>query len=150
MKVRKSFPPAHPNPWNPERGETRKYCSLEPAAVQFFFSGRITGHRQKKKKRSNGAASDSGSLLGWSSLGFGLAVRVRQPRGVAESYGLLRNREREILQLLTKGKTNKAVATMLTISLYTVEAHRSHILQKPNLHNSAELVLFAVGKGVIS
>ena len=77
-------------------------------------------------------------------------VRVLKQRGVVDSYELLTNREREILQLLTEGKTNKAVATMLNISLYTVETHRSHILQKLNLHNSAELVLYAVRKGIIS
>jgi two-component system response regulator NreC len=77
-------------------------------------------------------------------------IRVLKQRGVVDSYDLLTNREREILQLLTEGKTNKAVATMLNISLYTVETHRSHILQKLNLHNSAELVLYAVRKGIIS
>ena len=77
-------------------------------------------------------------------------VRVLKQRGAADSYELLTSREREILQLLTEGKTNKAVATMLNISLYTVETHRSHILQKLNLHNSAELVLYAVRKGIIS
>jgi two-component system, NarL family, response regulator NreC len=77
-------------------------------------------------------------------------IRVLKQRGVVDSYELLTNREREILQLLTEGKTNKAVATMLNISLYTVETHRSHILQKLNLHNSAELVLYAVRKGIIS
>jgi two-component system, NarL family, response regulator NreC len=77
-------------------------------------------------------------------------VRVMKQRGAVDSYDLLTNREREILQLLTEGKTNKAVATMLNISLYTVETHRSHILQKLNLHNSAELVLYAVHKGIIS
>jgi two-component system, NarL family, response regulator NreC len=77
-------------------------------------------------------------------------VRVLKQRGEVDSYELLTNREREILQLLTEGKTNKAVATFLNISLYTVEAHRSHILQKLNLHNSAELVLYAVRKGIIS
>jgi two-component system response regulator NreC len=77
-------------------------------------------------------------------------VRVLKQRGAVDSYELLTNREREILQLLTEGKTNKAVAAMLNISLYTVEAHRSHILQKLNLHNSAELVLYAVRKGIIS
>jgi two-component system, NarL family, response regulator NreC len=77
-------------------------------------------------------------------------IRVLKKRGVVDSYELLTNREREILQLLTEGKTNKAVATMLNISLYTVETHRSHILQKLNLHNSAELVLYAVRKGIIS
>lgn len=77
-------------------------------------------------------------------------VRVLKQRGEVDSYELLTSREREILQLLTEGKTNKAVATDLNISLYTVEAHRSHILQKLNLHNSAELVLYAVRKGIIS
>jgi two-component system response regulator NreC len=77
-------------------------------------------------------------------------VRVLKQRGTVDSYELLTNREREILQLLTEGKTNKAVATMLNISLYTVETHRNHILQKLNLHNSAELVLYAVRKGIIS
>jgi two-component system response regulator NreC len=77
-------------------------------------------------------------------------VRVLKQRGEVDSYELLTSREREILQLLTEGKTNKAVATELNISLYTVEAHRSHILQKLNLHNSAELVLYAVRKGIIS
>jgi two-component system response regulator NreC len=77
-------------------------------------------------------------------------IRVLKQRGAVDSYDLLTNREREILQLLTEGKTNKAVATMLNISLYTVETHRSHILQKLNLHNSAELVLYAVRKGIIS
>jgi DNA-binding NarL/FixJ family response regulator len=63
---------------------------------------------------------------------------------------LLTSREREILQLLAEGKANKEVATDLNISTYTVETHRSHILQKLNLHNSAELVLYAVRKGIIS
>ena len=77
-------------------------------------------------------------------------VRVLKQRGAADSYELLTSREREILQLLTEGKTNKAVATVLNISLYTVETHRSHIRQKLNLHNSAELVLYAGRKGIIS
>jgi DNA-binding NarL/FixJ family response regulator len=76
-------------------------------------------------------------------------VRVLKQTGAVDSYELLTSREREILQLLTEGKTNKAVATVLNISLYTVETHRSHILQKLNLHNSAELVLYAVRKGII-
>jgi DNA-binding NarL/FixJ family response regulator len=77
-------------------------------------------------------------------------VRVLKEKGEVDSYELLTSREREILQLLTEGKTNKAVATLLNISPHTVEAHRSHILQKLNLHNSAELVLYAVRKGIIS
>jgi len=77
-------------------------------------------------------------------------VRVLKQKGTADTYDLLTSREREILQLLAEGKTNKEVATALNISPYTVETHRSHILQKLNLHNSAELVLYAVRKGIIS
>jgi two-component system response regulator NreC len=77
-------------------------------------------------------------------------VRVLKQKGAVDSYDLLTSREQEILQLLAEGKANKEVATDLNISLYTVETHRSHILQKLNLHNSAELVLYAVRKGIIS
>ncbi|MEO8658803.1 MAG: response regulator transcription factor [Bryobacteraceae bacterium] len=71
-------------------------------------------------------------------------------RGVEDSYELLTTREREILQLLAEGKNNKEVAGLLNLSLYTVETHRSNIFQKLNLHSSAELILYAVRKGVIS
>ena len=77
-------------------------------------------------------------------------VRVLKQRGAVDTYDLLTVREREILQLLAEGKANKEVATDLNISTYTVETHRSHILQKLSLHNSAELVLYAVRKGIIS
>jgi two-component system response regulator NreC len=77
-------------------------------------------------------------------------VRVLKQKGAVDSYDLLTTREREILQLLAEGKANKEVATTLNISPYTVETHRSHILQKLNLHNPADLVLYAVRKGIIS
>ena len=62
----------------------------------------------------------------------------------------LTSREREIVQLLAEGKGNKEVATLLHLSLYTVETHRSNIFQKLNLHSTAELILYAIRKGVIS
>jgi two-component system response regulator NreC len=77
-------------------------------------------------------------------------VRVLKQKGAVDTYDLLTSREREILQLLAEGKANKEIATDLNISTYTVETHRSHILQKLSLHNSAELVLYAVRKGIIS
>jgi len=77
-------------------------------------------------------------------------IRVLKQKGAVDTYDLLTSREREILQLLAEGKTNKEVSTTLNISPYTVETHRGHILQKLNLHNSAELVLYAVRKGIIS
>jgi two-component system response regulator NreC len=77
-------------------------------------------------------------------------VRQMQQRAVEDSYDLLTTREREILQLFAEGKNNKDVANILNLSLYTVETHRSNIFQKLNLHSSAELILYAVRKGVIS
>ncbi len=77
-------------------------------------------------------------------------MRQMQEREVEDSYELLTTREREILQLLAEGKTNKEVATILNLSLYTVETHRSNMLQKLNLHSVPELILYAVRKGVIS
>jgi len=77
-------------------------------------------------------------------------MRQLESRGAEDSYELLTNREREILQLLAEGRTNKEVANMLNLSLYTVETHRTHILQKLNLHSVPELILYAVRKGIIA
>jgi two-component system response regulator NreC len=77
-------------------------------------------------------------------------IRVLKQKGAVDSYDLLTSREREILQLLAEGKANKEVSTDLNISPYTVETHRSHIMEKLNLHNPAELILYAVRKGIIS
>jgi two-component system response regulator NreC len=70
--------------------------------------------------------------------------------GAEDSYELLTPREREVLQLVAEGKSNKEVANLLILSLYTVETHRTHILQKLNLHSVPELILYAVRKGIIS
>jgi two-component system response regulator NreC len=77
-------------------------------------------------------------------------MRQMREKDVEDSYELLTTREREILQLLAEGKSNKDVASLLHLSLYTVETHRSNIFQKLNLHSSAELILYAIRKGVIS
>jgi two-component system, NarL family, response regulator NreC len=77
-------------------------------------------------------------------------MRELQERQIEDSYELLTTREREVLQLLAEGKSNKEVAAVLNLSLYTVETHRGNILQKLNLHSGAELILYAIRKGVIS
>jgi len=77
-------------------------------------------------------------------------VRQLQDKDIEDSYDLLTLRERELLQLIAEGKSNKEVANMLNLSLYTVETHRSNILNKLNLHSVPELILYAVRKGVIS
>ena len=71
-------------------------------------------------------------------------------RGVEDSYDLLSTREKEILQLLASGKTNREIAELLFISVATVETHRNNVFQKLHLHNLAELILYAVRKGLIS
>jgi len=77
-------------------------------------------------------------------------VRQMQELKLEDSYDLLTTREREILQLLAEGKNNKEVASLLNLSLHTVETHRSNIFQKLNLHSGAELILYAIRKGVIT
>lgn len=77
-------------------------------------------------------------------------VREIRARGSEDSYELLTPREREILQLLAEGKSNKDIAGMLNLSLYTVETHRRNLQDKLNIHSFAELILYAVRKGVIS
>ena len=77
-------------------------------------------------------------------------MRYLQQRELQDSYDVLTDREKEVLQLLAEGKSNKEVATLLNLSLYTVETHRTHLMQKLNLHNTAEIVLYAVRKKIIS
>jgi len=70
-------------------------------------------------------------------------------RHVTNPIDLLTSREREVLQLLAEGKTNKEIAGVLNLSVYTVEAHRGRIMEKLNLHSINELVRFAVRNGLV-
>jgi two-component system response regulator NreC len=76
-------------------------------------------------------------------------VRRLQTRGLTDSFHLLTDREKEVLQLLAEGRSNKEVATILDLGLSTVETHRANLMQKLGLHNTAEIVLYAVRKGII-
>jgi two-component system, NarL family, response regulator NreC len=67
-----------------------------------------------------------------------------------DSYDLLTEREKQILQLIAEGKSNKEVASVLDLSPYTVETHRNNLMQKLNLHSTAEIVLYAVRKKIIA
>ena len=77
-------------------------------------------------------------------------VRRLQTHGLTDSYHLLTSREKEVLQLLAEGRSNKEVASELEVGLSTVETHRANLMQKLNLHNTAEIVLYAVRKGLIA
>jgi two-component system, NarL family, response regulator NreC len=76
-------------------------------------------------------------------------VRTLQKRGLSDSYHLLTDREKQTLHLLAEGRSNKEVATLLDVGVSTVETHRANLMQKLNLHNTAEIVLYAVRKGLI-
>jgi len=77
-------------------------------------------------------------------------VQGIRTRGADDSYDLLTPREREILQLLAERKSNKEIAQALNLSPYTIETHRRNLQEKLNLHSLAELILYAVRKGLIS
>jgi two-component system, NarL family, response regulator NreC len=77
-------------------------------------------------------------------------MRKLRRSGAEDAYDLLTPREREVLQLIAEGKSNKEVANLLNLSVYTVETHRSNIMQKLNLKGVPELILYAVRKGIIS
>jgi len=70
-------------------------------------------------------------------------------RHVTNPIDQLTSREREVLQMLAEGKTNKEIAVVLNLSVYTIDAHRGRIMEKLNVHSINELVRFAVRNGLI-
>ncbi len=70
-------------------------------------------------------------------------------QSVKDPLDLLTSREREVLQLIAEGGTNKEIATALNLSIYTVDSHRGRIMEKLNLHSVGELVRFAMRSGLI-
>jgi len=77
------------------------------------------------------------------------AVLTDYRRHVTDPLDLLTTREREVLQMIAEGKTNKEIATTLNLSVYTIEAHRGRVMEKLNLHSTGELVRFALRSGLI-
>jgi RNA polymerase sigma factor (sigma-70 family) len=77
-------------------------------------------------------------------------MRKLERTGAEDSWDLLSPREREVFQLVAEGKSSKEIATLLHLSVYTVETHRARIMQKLNLRGVPELILYAVRKGVIA
>jgi two-component system, NarL family, response regulator NreC len=77
-------------------------------------------------------------------------VRYLESQKVEDNYELLTGRERQILQLLAEGQGNKDIANILNLSPTTVICHRQHIFQKLNFHGLADLILYAIRKGVIA
>jgi DNA-binding NarL/FixJ family response regulator len=77
-------------------------------------------------------------------------LRHLAQKGIVDRYESLSEREREIFQLIAEGRSNKEIADLLSVSPSTIETHRAHIFQKLDLHSTAEIVLYAVRRGVIS
>jgi len=77
------------------------------------------------------------------------SVRLHDARDVNDRFELLTDRERQIYQLLAEGNSNKEIAGRLNLSLHTVETHRWRIMEKLDLHSTAELVLSAVRRGLV-
>jgi two-component system response regulator NreC len=77
-------------------------------------------------------------------------LRHLAEKGIVDRFESLSEREREVLQLAAEGRSNKEIAELLHLSPGTVETHRAHILQKLDIHNTAELVLYAVRRGMVS
>ena len=86
---------------------------------------------------------------GYLSPGVSDAVLNDYRRHVTEPIDLLSSREREVLQMIAEGKTNKEIATVLNLSVYTVDAHRGRIMEKLNVHSVTDLVRFAVRSGLV-
>jgi two-component system, NarL family, response regulator NreC len=78
------------------------------------------------------------------------AVLSDYRKHVSNPIDLLTSREREVLQIIAEGKTNKEIANLLELSVYTVEAHRGKIMEKLNLHSSGDIVRFAIRNGLIA
>ena len=76
-------------------------------------------------------------------------VRTLQKRGLTDSYQLLTDREKEVLHLLAEGRSNKEVAQLLDVGVSTIETHRANLMEKLNLHSTAEIVLYAVRKRIV-
>jgi DNA-binding NarL/FixJ family response regulator len=95
------------------------------------------------------ALSVGGSYFSPSVSRLVLEGYLNQGRHPADELEVLSDREREVLQLVAEGKSNKQVAHALDVAVSTVESHRKHIMEKLNLHNTAEMVRFAVRKGIV-
>jgi DNA-binding NarL/FixJ family response regulator len=77
-------------------------------------------------------------------------IRHLSNKGIVDRFDSLSEREREVLQLIAEGHSNKEIAELLSVSPATIETHRAHILQKLDMHSTAELVRYAVRRGVIT
>lgn len=98
------------------------------------------------------AVSQGATFISPSLPGASVESYSRQVEAIAakDGYARLTDREREVLQLVAEGRSNRAIAQLLHITVKTVETHRSHVMEKLNIRSTAELTRYAIRKGVIS
>lgn len=77
-------------------------------------------------------------------------IRQAQLTGERDGYDRLTSREREVLQLIAEGHSNREIAGLLHVSVKTVEAHRAHLMEKLDIHSTAQLTRYAICRGVIN
>ena len=82
-------------------------------------------------------------------LGPGIPKTAVELIGKADPYEKLTSRERQVLQLIAEGKTNRAIAEQLDLAVKTVDTHRSHLMRKLNIHDQTALVKFAIRRGIV-
>jgi DNA-binding NarL/FixJ family response regulator len=84
-------------------------------------------------------------------IAAGEMVGVPKPeRPEEDKYDDLTPREKQILQLIAQGNSNKDIAQLLGLSVNTVSVHRANLMDTLNIHRTAELVLYAIRKGIVS
>ena len=116
------------------RGIGRQRCKGSNPYCQFTQLGTPPPHSTWTRSLSPGVSD---------------AVLNDYRRHVTDPIDLLSSREREVLQMIAEGKTNKEIATVLNLSVYTVDAHRGRIMEKLNVHRVTDLVRFAVRSGLV-
>lgn len=95
-------------------------------------------------------ASEGLTYLSPAMTRFLLQKHFGKDSGARKAGGLFTQREEEVLKLIAEGHTNQEVADKLFISLKTVQSHRTHVMEKLNLHDRTELVKYAIAEGIIS
>lgn len=72
------------------------------------------------------------------------------PQDTDEDFNKLTPREKQVLQLIAQGQSNKDIAQLLGLSVNTVSVHRANLMEALKLHKTAELVLYAIRKGLVT
>jgi DNA-binding NarL/FixJ family response regulator len=119
----------------------------EPAYVRTCLEAGVRGYLLKNAMDLEMVAAVKQVAAGKQVLDPRLGV-ISEPH--AEVPSTLTTRELEVLQLIVHGKSNKEIATVLGLSANTVAVHRANIMQAFGIHNTAELVVYAIRQGLVS